>query len=265
MGSVGSGETLPNLAVSDRTAHPHDRSDSSTNSSGQSPVPASAGQRLWSRGLEILRWRGPRRFLLLAVRELMKPLFYWHAYYIIQNDLQPWLPAPRAKGNFETTVYAGDAHLQAAQTALAGTWQLTAAEIALRIKRGDAVAVAFSGNQAVGYLWMTFCSGLELAFDTAWKVRPNEAVIYDTFVCPEWRGRGIHACVDIALNNWAYPRGIRQAFASISAVNNQSLGITRLAGKARIMTLILVRGFGLRRTWIHASGAPFESYFYKIS
>jgi GNAT superfamily N-acetyltransferase len=195
------------------------------------------------------------------LREALKPLVYWHAYYIIQNDMLPPLPAPKAKGEFDTIVFAGESDLQNAIAALAGMKELSSAEVALRLKRGDAVAVTSDGSQAVGYLWMTFCSGLELVFDTAWMVHPNEAVLYDTFVDPGWRGRGIHACMDIALNNWAYPRGITRAFASISAVNNQSLGITKLAGKARIMKLVLIRVRGLKKTWIKAKGAPFELYF----
>jgi hypothetical protein len=65
----------------------------------------------------------------------------------------------------------------------------------------------------------------------------------------------------VALNNWAYPRGIVRAFASISAVNNQSLGVLKLAGKSRIMTLVLLRLRGLNRTWIRATGLPFSLYF----
>ena len=138
----------------------------------------------WSRAFEILRWRGPWRFLVLSLRELLKPLVYWHVYYIIQNDMQPALPTPAVKGKFETSVYSGEQDLAKASTALAGVGELTPAEIALRLKRHDAVAVAFAGEQAIGYLWMTFCSGLELVFDTVWIVHPNEAVLYDTFVLP---------------------------------------------------------------------------------
>jgi GNAT superfamily N-acetyltransferase len=215
----------------------------------------------WARAFEILRWRGPWRFFLLSLRELLKPLLYWHVYYIIQNEIQPALAAPPGQGKFETSVYSGEQDLAKASTALAGVGELTPPEIALRLQRDDAVAVAFAGEQAIGYLWMTFCSGLELAFDALWIVHPHEAVLYDTYVLPGWRGRGLHACMDVALNNWAYPRGIVRAFASISALNNQSLGVLRLAGKGRIMTLVLVRVRGLDRTWVKASGVPFHLYF----
>ena len=232
--------------------------DHATKSKPQSPAKPSPP---WSRAFEILRWRGPWRFVVLSLRELLKPLVYWHVYYIIQNDMQPALPTPAVKRKFETSVYSGEQDLAKASAALAGVGELTPAEIGLRLKRHDAVAVAFAGEQAIGYLWMTFCSGLELVFDTVWIVHPNEAVLYDTFVLPEWRGRGIHPGMDVALNNWAHPRGIVRAFASISAVNNQSLGVLKLAGKARIMTLVLVRVRGLKRTWIKATGAPFHLYF----
>lgn len=219
----------------------------------------------WSRAAEILRWRGPWRFLVLALREAIKPLVYWHAYYIIDNEILPPFPVPAARENFKTTVFAGEADLCRAEKALAGMKEFSSAELSMRLKRGDAVAVALEGEQAVGHIWMTFRSGLELAFDTCWVVRPNEGVIYDTLVLPEYRGRGLHPCMDVALNNWAYPRGIRRAFASISAVNNQSLGITRLAGKAKVMTLFLVRIRGISHTWVRATGLPFNSCFQRKS
>src|SRR5258707_15472718 len=51
----------------------------------------------WGRAGEIFRFRGPWRFLLLSVREFFRPLFYWHAFYIIENKMLPTLPAPRVK------------------------------------------------------------------------------------------------------------------------------------------------------------------------
>ena len=38
------------------------------------PVP-----RAGRRGLEILRWRGPGHFFLLALRDLLRPVLYWYA------------------------------------------------------------------------------------------------------------------------------------------------------------------------------------------
>jgi GNAT superfamily N-acetyltransferase len=215
----------------------------------------------WGRAGEIFRFRGPWRFLLLCLREFFRPLFYWHAYYIIQNDILPTLPAPRVKGEFVTQVYSGEKDIAQVSEKLAGMDDLTPAEIALRLRRGDVAAIPHADGEPVGYLWMTFRSGLNLAFHTRWVVRPHEAVLYDTFVSPEWRGRGLHAVMDVALNNWAYPRGVTRAFASISALNNQSLGITRLAGKARVMTLVLLKVRGMRWTWTKASGANFADYF----
>jgi GNAT superfamily N-acetyltransferase len=229
--------------------------------------PAGASRKIpreWGRAKEIYRWRGPWRFLLLTVREVLRPLFYWHAYYIIQNEIRPPIPMPEGKGEFETSVYSGESDIPEATSVLTGIEDLTPEEITLRLRRGDAVAVPQVSGKAIGCLWMTFNSGLDLAFHTRWIVRPDEAVLYDTFVLPEWRGRGLHACMDVALNNWAYPRGIKRALASISALNNQSLGITKFPGKSKIMTLVLVKVPGIERTWKKASGARFEEYFQEV-
>jgi GNAT superfamily N-acetyltransferase len=218
--------------------------------------------RSWGRAREIYRFRGPWRFLLLSLREVLRPLMYWHAYYIIDNEILPTLPAPKAQGHFQTLVYNGEGDIAEATYKLAGLEEeLTPQEIAHRLRRGDAVAVPQAEGKALGCLWMTFRSGLPLVFGARWVVRPHEAVLYDTFVAPSCRGRGLHACMDIALNNWAYARGVKRAYASISALNNQSLGITKLPGKARVMTLLLVKFTGISRTWKRASGMAFEELF----
>jgi GNAT superfamily N-acetyltransferase len=228
----------------------------------QKPARDSRVPRGWDRAREIYRFRGPGRFLLLAMREILRPVLYWHAYYIIDNEILPTLPPPKSQRGFETVVYHGDGDVAEATHQLAGMEEeLTPAEIATRLRRGDAVAVPQAEGLAMGCLWMTCRSGLPLVFGTRWLVHPDEAVLYDTFVRPQWRGRGLHACMDIALNNWAYPRGIKRAYASISALNNQSLGITRLRGKSRVMTLVLVKLRGIAHVWKRTSGAPYAEFF----
>src|ERR1700737_5621476 len=79
-----------------------------------SPVP-----RAWHRALEILRWRGPGHFFLLALRELLRPVLYWYAWNIYLTDLQVPLTEPYAKRKFDVRIFAGDEDREMAREELA--------------------------------------------------------------------------------------------------------------------------------------------------
>src|SRR5882762_6512173 len=68
-----------------------------------SPVP-----RAWRRAMEILRWRGPGHFLLLALREVLRPVMYWYAWNIYLTDLEQPLTQPYGKGKFDVRIFSGD-------------------------------------------------------------------------------------------------------------------------------------------------------------
>ena len=99
-----------------------------------SPVP-----RTWRRALEILRWRGPGHFLLLALREVLRPVMYWYAWNIYLTDLSQPLSAPYAKGKFDVRIFSGDQDRETARNQLVSLGTLPD-NFDLRINRGDALA-----------------------------------------------------------------------------------------------------------------------------
>src|SRR4051812_41372815 len=86
-------------------------------SSGESMLPSIP--RAWRRAAEILRWRGPGYFLLLALREMLRPLLYWYAWNIYLTDLRQPLTEPYAKGKFEVRIFAGKSEEAIAREQLA--------------------------------------------------------------------------------------------------------------------------------------------------
>lgn len=216
----------------------------------------------WSRRvLETLRWRGPLRFLLLVVRETLRPVFYWHVYYIVENDLRQQLPVLYAKRPFEVRIYGGEKDLAAIEPQLTAMGELTPEEVHSRARHGDLVGVAYAGAEPVGYSWMTCSSGLPLAFDATWIVHPNEAVLYGSFVRHEWRGQGVHSCLDVALNGHAREHGIVRTVGSMAVYNSQTLALAKHTQKRKVMIVALARVRGINRTWGMARGAPLNSYF----
>jgi hypothetical protein len=221
----------------------------------------------WRRAKEILRWRGPLLLCLLAVRELLRPVVYWHVFYVFETDVarQP-LPEPYSKEKLEVGVYTREKDFDRAKAEVGAMSELCPDEIDIRLNRGDTVAIAYAGGEPAGYGWLSFSSGVvELAFGITWIVRPHEGVRYGNFVLPKWRGRGVHSTVNAAMNAYARHLGIAWTLASISTLNTQSMSLAKHYSKARTMkvTLVYIRGLNWR---IHrATGAPFASRFMKAA
>jgi L-amino acid N-acyltransferase YncA len=221
----------------------------------------SPGPRSWNRALEILRWRGPAHFLLLALREVLRPVVYWYAWNIYLTDLQEPLTAPYAQGKFDVRIFRGVQERETARKQLALLGPPVPNEFDARVNRGDALAIIYSGTEAVASGWMTFTSGMEMAYGIRWVLQPNEGTQYGSFVRPTWRGHGIFSLLNVALNTYAREHGVVRSVGCISMLNSQSLSMAKRLGKKKIMTVILVRIRGLGWTFQRSIGAPLHTRF----
>jgi GNAT superfamily N-acetyltransferase len=211
---------------------------------------------------EYFRWRGPWIFFLLSLRELFKPLVYWHVWHIYETDLSRGTPQPYSEPNFDVVLYTARDNLSVIKKPLHSLGELSASEIDTRLERGDVVALALFSGEPVGYMWMGFSDGIELKFDTYWVIRSGEALKYGSFVIPSFRGRGVHSLLNSALNTCARKRGIQRTLGSVSVLNPQSLSLPKRYGRAISMTVFLARFrlpfFTLRKSF----RAPLSSRFY---
>jgi GNAT superfamily N-acetyltransferase len=218
-------------------------------------------RREFRRAPEFLRWRRPLLVLLLAVRELLRPLAYWYVFDIFATDLRLPLPASYSTESLVVRFLTGDQDVQQAVTDLAGLDGLASNDIELRLVRGDVVAVAYACDDVAGYMWLTFSTGMELAFGTSWRLESSEALRYDSFVRPEWRGRAIHSLLNNSLNSYAREHGILRTLAGISILNSQSSSLAKHFRKARAMRVMIFRVRGLNWTYRRAIGVPLQSRF----
>ena len=219
----------------------------------------------WSTIAEAWRWRGPIAFFLLGLREICRPLVYWHIFYIFRTDLtrQP-VPESYSKEKIDVTINPGAGDSEKAKAEIVAMGQLEAAEVDLRFERGDKAALAYVGGQPAGYAWMSFKSGVvELAPRVTWVAGPAESIRYDYFVLPEWRGRRINSCLNAGILAFARDQRIVRTFASVSALNSQSLSLAKHQKRFPVMKVTLVYVRGLKRTFQKTVGAPFESRFLK--
>ena len=217
--------------------------------------------RAWRRALEILRWRGLSYFVLLALREILRPVMYWYAWNIYSTDLRVPLTQPYAKGKFDVRIFAGGEDRALAREQLASLGEPLPQNFDTRVNRSDALAIVYSGAEPVAFGWMTFSSGMELAYGLAWILQPGEGTQYGAFVLPKWRGHGIFSVLNVALNTYAREHGVLRSIGSISVLNTQSLSMARRLGKKKIMTVMLLHIRGLGWTFQKAVGAPLHTRF----
>ena len=190
---------------------------------------------------EHLRWRGAWIVFVISLRELLKPLLYWHVWHIYETDLSREIPQPYARTTPDVAIYTFRDDLSSIKPGILSMRELSAPELDTRFDRGDAVALASISGQPVGYVWLGFSSGIELDFDTYWILRAGEALRYGSFVAPPFRGRGLHSFLNYAINAYALERGLTRTLGSVSVLNRQSLSLPRHYNRAIAMTVFLVR------------------------
>lgn len=200
---------------------------------------------------EILRWRGLATFLVLGVREILRPVVYWYVYHIFVTDLagRP-APDPQSEGNIESKVYTSDSpSFRQGVVDAAALGEIGTDEVERRLKRGHALAIAYSNGEPAGYGWLAFASGTK------------EAVRHGNFVHPRWRGKRIQIVVNSAVNEYARQHGVSTTLGSISALNTQSLSLAKHHQNSPAMKVALVHVRPLKWKICRAWGAPCESRF----
>jgi GNAT superfamily N-acetyltransferase len=222
------------------------------------------GPSRWKAIREHLRWRSPFIVAVLVFREICRPIFYWHAWHIYESNISRGVSQPYAKDGFTTQIHDGQSNRAALTSMLAAMGELASDEIRSRITRGHVAAVAYSGNEPVGYIWLAFSGGADLWFgyDTYWKLNANEAMRYGSFVVPAFRGQAIHSLLNSAINTYARERGMVRSLGAVSVLNRQSLSLAKHYRRAITMTVVLARIRGVNWTIRKSFGAPMESRFW---
>jgi len=213
---------------------------------------------------EVVRWGNPLVVLLLAIRKTFRPFVDWDIFDVFETDLRLPLPESYSKEKLDARVYAGNQDLNQAVEQLTSINDLLPADIELRFARGDIVAVAYKENEVVGCAWLTFSNGIEHAFGTSWIINSTEALRYDSFVLPDWRGRAIHSLLNNALNRYARARGVTRTLAEISVLNKQSRSLAKHFRKVQAIRVVLVQIRGTKWIYRKAIGAPLESRFASV-
>jgi GNAT superfamily N-acetyltransferase len=215
----------------------------------------------WRKVREHLRWRGAFIVALHTLRKLLSPLVYWDLWHIYETDISKQVPQPYACEEFATRICGIQEDADSLTAMIASMGELAPGEVASRLARGHLAAVAFSGEQPVGYMWLAFSCVPEELFDTSWVIWPGEAVQYNSFVVPPFRGRGVHSVLNAAAKCYAREHGIARTLAAVSVLNPQSMSLPKHYRRAIKMTVFFAKVRGTKWTIRKSFGAPLNSRF----
>ncbi len=204
---------------------------------------------------EVLRWRGPLRFALIAARELARPLISVRVIRIFETDLRRPIPELLPPAGLEVQVFADDEQDGAVVEQLAATGTITAAEVRRRFAREDRVVVARREDTVLGYAWLGFSSRWQPHLRATMQVGPTEVLHYDAFVSPASRGKGMHPLLIATGKRHARDLGCQRTVSWIAALNTPSLKVRRRFGSRGGELAVFVRPAGAGRPLILSTAA----------
>lgn len=203
---------------------------------------------------EVYKWEGASHVLWRGCRKILSPVLFWEITHLFEADLSRPIPAVSPKGNFVVKICSGQGSVEHVQAALCPTRAVSTADIEDWLKRGDIVAVIYSGDEVAGFSWLTWSSPWVPEFHGALVVRAQEVVQHNNFVVPDWRGRGIQGFLAVALSEFARARGCVRMLTYVDALNTPSLKTQYRLGTRRVLTVVCVYIGGLSRPWCMTFG-----------
>jgi len=121
-------------------------------------------------------------------------------------------------------------------------------ELERRISRGDLVSIGFVGDEPVAYTWMTFKEADVSELALKLRLHTGEAVQYDTYVAPQWRGHGFQYPLNVPILNYAREHGFTKTLAWVHVLNTRSFKNQIRYGKRVVQKVISIRIPGLGNT-----------------
>jgi GNAT superfamily N-acetyltransferase len=214
------------------------------------------------RATEVLREERPIVGLGLLLRKFTFDSL--NVYYFFEADLdQPLAPFGCPPGR-DARLYQGSDSFETVSSLLQRT-RLTPDDLRHRLQRGDLVSIALCEGQAVAYTWMN-TSGTHCLTEVGLTVifGPREAVQYDTFVLPRWRGQGFQFLVTSPVLSYAQQNGFKHALGYANLVNIRSLNNQRRQRKKHILTVWNLHVPRTRCFWNLRWGTPQNWVFTRI-
>lgn len=126
-------------------------------------------------------------------------------------------------------------------------------ELPERQKRGRICLVARSGTECLGCVWISRSAETMTEVHRVLDVSqdPQGAYLFDGFVVPAWRGKGVLRALLAACRAWAASSGVSRLYAAFTRENHVSeralvaMGFTNVVGDVTVLRVL-----GMERNWV---------------
>jgi predicted GNAT family acetyltransferase len=179
-----------------------------------------------------------------SLRNLTRPFLNVSVFF--EADLDHTVVAMPAGTHLSPRLFQGPSETEQVCDLLAAM-DNSPEELQRRMRRGDLVCIGFVGDEPVAYTWMTFQNANVNELDLVLRLEPGELVQYDTFVSPQWRGRGFQYPLNVPGLNYAREHGYRKTLAWVHVLNTRSFKNQVRSGKRVIQKVFAVRLPGTKR------------------
>jgi GNAT superfamily N-acetyltransferase len=120
----------------------------------------------------------------------------------------------------------------------------TREEIARRFAAGEVCFGILKGEEIVGWLWFNLHECTSKLYNFQFN-GANHAYLYDLYVVPEYRGRGLSPFLVTQVYPWAQARNFEKVYATINLYNNPSNGLTTEYRQETLVKMLYVSLFNL--------------------
>jgi GNAT superfamily N-acetyltransferase len=196
-------------------------------------------------------------WIAVAAESLWQVAGRWtNVVHVFTFDLDHPTPQPTLPPGFSVTLYRG---LQDRRKFVGHLLPLalTEAEIDRRLGDGDIVAIGSMAGDFVGYTWMKLTGSIEINECGRFLCAdPEEALQYDTFIVPKYRGRGLQFPLALPMLDYARELGLARTTSYVNALNTRSRKNQIRTGRKKVLTVVSVRLPGTRKFLVRCWGEP---------
>ena len=189
-------------------------------------------------------WGSLRFKVETSLRNLTRP--FLNVFVFFEADLDHTVVAMPAGTQLSPRLFQGPSETEKVCELLAAM-DNSREELQRRMLRGDLVSIGFVGEEPVAYTWMTFQNANVNELGLVLRLEPGELVQYDTFVAPQWRGRGFQYPLNVPGLNYVREHGYRKTLAWVHVLNTRSFKNQVRSGKRVIQKVFAVRLPGTKR------------------
>jgi len=195
-----------------------------------------------SRAVGKIKREGLLKFTGVVIHIVWRHVYLNAWVNILYRDLQAPIPEILPKIDIEIKKIEGDAIIELKDTVDRARYL----KFENRLTKGKAGFVALVGGRIVCYVWISFQDEYEPFLGMNIELNQENGYIYDTYVIPEFRRKGINSAVCNRALEYIKSRGYKGALTAVGGKNIPSIRTFKKLGFVEYEVFRIIRIFGIR-------------------